>query len=85
MSANQERHLCLGEGDCLAPYCSHSRLKFYFLTTFSMYIALKEFNIKFRPYMNYSYSGTFTVNAKCTPYSSSKIYKVELRIALFLM
>ena len=56
MSANPERHLCLGEGDCLAAYCSHSRFKSYFLTTFSMYLALKEFNIKFRPYINYSYS-----------------------------
>ena len=49
MSANPERHLCLGEGDCLAAYCSHSRLKLYFLITFPMYLALKEFKIKFRP------------------------------------
>ena len=56
MSANPERHLCLGEGDCLAAYCSHSRLKLYFLITFPMYLALKEFKIKFRPYINFSYS-----------------------------
>ena len=55
MSANPERHLCLGEGDCLAAYCSHSGLKLYFLITSSMYLALKGFNIKFRPDINYSY------------------------------
>ena len=56
MSANPERHLCLGEGDCLAAYCFHSKLKLDFLTSSTIFLEFEEYIIKLRPYMNYSSS-----------------------------